>query len=240
MEFYFIRHAQSENNALWALTGSYETRLEDPDLTGLGRQQAEILAGFLARPGGQPPDPDHDFQNIAGFPFTHLYCSLMVRAVATGTVVARALGLPLVAWEEIHEVGGILYWDAALGQGFGRPGPNRAYFETHYPDLVLPASLGEEGWWNRPFEERAERPHRARRFVEELLQRHGGGDDRVAIISHGGFYHQVLRVLLGITGAEGLWFSLNNAAITRIDFVDGDVGVRYMNRLDFMPGELIT
>jgi 2,3-bisphosphoglycerate-dependent phosphoglycerate mutase len=240
MEFYYIRHAQSENNAQWTLTGSYEGRLEDPDLTDLGRQQAEILAAFLARPGGRPLVPEHDIQNVAGFSFTHIYCSLMVRAVATGTVVARALDLPLVAWEDIHEVGGILHWHTELNQGFGLPGHNRAYFETHHPDLVLPASLGEEGWWNRPFEERAQRPQRARRFLDDLLERHGGGDDRVAIISHGGFYHQFLSVLLGLADTEGLWFSLNNAAITRIDFEDGQARLRYLNRLDFMPGEMIT
>jgi 2,3-bisphosphoglycerate-dependent phosphoglycerate mutase len=239
MEFYFIRHAQSENNALWTLTGSIQGRLEDPDLTDLGRQQAEILAGFLGRPGGWPHVPEHDIQNVAGFSFTHLYCSLMVRAVVTGTVVASALGLPLVAWEEIHEVGGIARRDPETGEGFGLPGHNRAYFEAHHPDLILPTSLGQEGWWNRPYEEPAHRPRRARRFLEALLQRHGG-DDRVAIISHGGFYNQFLRILLGLTDTEGLWFSLNNAAITRIDFDDGDVWIRYNNRLDFMPGELIT
>jgi broad specificity phosphatase PhoE len=47
--------------------------------------------------------------------------------------------------------------------------------------------MGEEGWWNRPFEAELHRPERARRVLVELLQRHGGSNDRVAMVSHGAF-----------------------------------------------------
>ena len=98
MQLYFIRHGQSENNALWMSTGSHIGRSEDPGLTEVGQQQSEFLAQFLSQ-----ADPDvavngRDIQNVAGFGITHLYTSLMVRAVATGTIIARTLDLPLVAW----------------------------------------------------------------------------------------------------------------------------------------------
>jgi len=102
MQLYFIRHGQSENNALWMSTGSYKGRGEDPGLTAVGRQQAEILAQFLRRADSTLRQP-FDFQNVAGFGTTHLYSSLMVRAVATGTIIADALDLPLAAWEDLHE-----------------------------------------------------------------------------------------------------------------------------------------
>jgi 2,3-bisphosphoglycerate-dependent phosphoglycerate mutase len=242
MQLYFIRHGQSENNLLWAQTGSFEGRSEDPGLTHTGRQQAEALAQFLARPGpvGADRRMDHDPQNLAGFALTHLYCSLMVRAVVTGTILSRALNLPLVAWRDLHEVGGIHYKDVQTGERIGLPGKNHDYFERHHPELILPESLGEGGWWDRPYEERDQRAARARRFLSDLLEKHGASDDRVAAVSHGGFFRHLMRAMLGLPEVEGLWFTLNNAAITRIDF-DGEwTWVSYMNRVSFLPPELIT
>jgi 2,3-bisphosphoglycerate-dependent phosphoglycerate mutase len=47
MQLYFIRHAQSANNALWAGTGSDEGRSHDPELTDTGKKQAGYLAKFF-------------------------------------------------------------------------------------------------------------------------------------------------------------------------------------------------
>jgi 2,3-bisphosphoglycerate-dependent phosphoglycerate mutase len=240
MQFYFIRHGQSENNQLWAETGSLDGRSDDPELTPLGLEQAERLARFLSRPGGSMPAQGYDAQNVAGFGLTHLYCSLMVRAVATGTIVARALSLPLVAWVDAHEVGGMHRAGEQPDERIGLPGPNRAYFEAHYPDLVLPATLGDGGWWNRPFETREERPLRAQRFWNDLLERHGDTQDHVAVISHGGFSNYLMRAIYHLPSEPELWFSLNNTAITRIDREDGRIVLQYLNRADFLPGEMIT
>lgn len=236
MQFYFIRHGQSSNNLLYDTTGASIGRSEDPALTEVGREQAQIIARFLrtGNPGliWKPTRP-------LGFGITHLYTSLMVRAVATATFIARELGLPLRAWEELHETGGIYLDDEATDTRVGQPGKNRAYYEKHYPDLVLPDSLGAEGWWNRPFEERSERPARARRLVNELLARHGNTEDCVAVISHGGLYNYVLRAIFEI-GREDCWFDLHNVAITRIDFNPEGIDLVYMNRVDFIPPELVT
>ncbi len=232
MQFYFIRHAQSENNLLFLRTGASEGRSDDPELTEVGRKQAEALAQFLCREAPKPAANLFDEQNLAGFGITHLYTSLMVRAVGTGAIVARALKLPLVAWEDLHETGGIYHQDEQTGDRAGRPGKNRAYFEEYFPDLKLPNSLGEMGWWDRPFEERELRPARAERVVRELLDRHGGKEDHVAVISHGGFYNVLLRSIFKIE-REDCWFGLNNAAITRIDCSADGVALTYMNRVDF-------
>ena len=246
MQFYYIRHAESENNLLWARTGSSVGRSADPDLTEVGWRQAHLLAQCLSRTSASLQAKERDLQNTAGFGLTHLYTSLMARAVATGTVVARELGLPLVAWQDAHESGGLYLRDEETGEPDGLAGPNRAYFEAHYPDLVLPDSLGEAGWWNRPFEEREERTARARRFLQQLLERHGRTEDRVAVISHGGFYNHVLGALLDLPDRERFWFSMHNGAITRIDFPDQDsegverIGLIYANRVDYLPAELIT
>jgi 2,3-bisphosphoglycerate-dependent phosphoglycerate mutase len=242
MQFYFIRHGQSENNYLWDRTGSSKGRSIDAELTPVGRQQAEILAQFLHRADPGAARNGRDSQNAAGFGITHLYSSLMIRAVTTGTIVADALGLPLVAWVDAHETGGIYLEDEQDGElrRTGQPGNGRSYFETHYPGLVLPESLDETGWWNRPFEEPEQRPIRARRFLHDLMERHGNSEDRIAVVSHGAFYNQLLAALFKMTDKDNLWFILNNAAITRIDFCAEGVDVVYLNRVDFLPRELIT
>jgi 2,3-bisphosphoglycerate-dependent phosphoglycerate mutase len=128
MQLYFIRHGQSENNALWRRTGSRQGRSEDPELTEVGRQQSEFVAQFLGRADSVAAVNGRDTQNITGFGITQLYSSLMVRAVATGTIIAKALDLPLVAWEDLHERGGIYLDDEQTGERIGQAGPNRAYF----------------------------------------------------------------------------------------------------------------
>jgi 2,3-bisphosphoglycerate-dependent phosphoglycerate mutase len=242
MQFYFIRHGQSQNNYLWDRTGSNKGRSQDAELTPVGRQQAEILAQFLRRTDPSAAENGRDSQNAAGFGMTHLYSSLMIRAVATGTIVADALGLPLVAWVDTHETGGIYLEDEQDGElrRIGQPGKSRSYFETHYPGLVLPESLDEAGWWNRPFEEPEQRSIRAQRFLRDLVERHGNSDDRVAVVSHGAFYNQLLVALFRLPEKSNLWFILNNAAITRIDFRAEGIDVVYLNRTDFLPRELIT
>jgi 2,3-bisphosphoglycerate-dependent phosphoglycerate mutase len=225
VQFYFIRHGQSANNVLWDQTGSNNGRSEDAELTEVGRRQAELLAHFL---------------RSEAFSLTHLYTSLMMRAVATGTIIAEALNLPLVAWEDAHETGGIYIENAETGECVGQPGKNRAYFRAHYPRLVLPESLREDGWWNRPFETKEQRPARAQRFLEELIRQHGQTDDHVAVVSHGAFYNYLMAAVLKMPSRDHVWFILNNAAITRLDLHEEKVNVVYMNRLDFLSPEMIT
>ncbi len=106
----------------------------------------------------------------------------------------------------------------------------------------MPEALDDAGWWNRPFEEREQRYGRARRVIERLRALHGGTQDRVAIVSHGGFFNYLLCVLFNLPARDGFWFVLNNASISRFDFDwDGqDVGIAYLNRVDFLPSDMIT
>jgi 2,3-bisphosphoglycerate-dependent phosphoglycerate mutase len=245
MQLYIIRHAQSENNLLWQHTGASNGRLPDPALTDLGHQQARLVADFLARPTSDVPAPERD--NRDGFGLTHLYCSLMERAVLTGTYIAQATGLPLVGLIDIHEWGGIYHIDEANNERTGLPGPSRDYFTTRHPHLVLPETLNHAGWWNREPEALEERPLRARRFWKFLLKQHGQTDDRVAIVSHGGFTQTLLETLLSRSDPDvtlGLpakvWFAINNAAISRFDFEVDHFRIGYLNRVDFLPDELIT
>lgn len=240
MQFYFIRHAQSANNLLYDSTGSSKGRSHDPALSDTGVYQAVLLAQFL-RQGNPDGGSFLAGDEPSGFQLTHLYSSLMVRAVSTGVQAARALGLPLVAWYDLHEEGGLYLEDERTGERIGQAGNKREFFQTQFPELRLPSDLVPTGWWNsQPFEQPAVASQRARRFLKDLLERHGASEDRVAVFSHGGFYNYWMSALLGLPDLERFWFRMNNVAVTRIDFVGDQVKLIYQNRMDYLPQRLIT
>jgi 2,3-bisphosphoglycerate-dependent phosphoglycerate mutase len=245
MQCYFIRHGQSENNELWARTGAEEGRSDDAELTALGRLQAERVARLLnhrAPLATSMPSPvdGQDPRNLRGYGITHLYCSPMVRAVATGTVIAQTLGVPLAAWVDLHEEGGIWLGDPQTGERVGQPGKNRTYFEQHYPGMILPDSMDDAGWWNRPFEQRDQRPDRAQRVLEELIVQHAHTDDRVALISHGGFFNHFMTAVLRLPSMGPYRFNLSNTGFARIDFADQRIRVQYTNCTNHLSPEMIT
>jgi 2,3-bisphosphoglycerate-dependent phosphoglycerate mutase len=247
MHLYFIRHAQSTNNALYAETGSTAGRASDPPLTALGERQAQYLAAHLARRNGAAASR-WDRHNHHGYQFTCVYTSLMRRAVHTGTILTEALEVPLQAWPEIHERGGIFEEDPETGESRGLRGQGRGFYQRHYPRLALPASLTDAGWWGRDRETTEEMAHRAAAVFAGLMERHGDSDDRVAFISHGGFYQAFLTAVLGCSpqterlpfAATRLWFTLNNTGITRIDFDRDRISLVYHNRLHHLPADKIT
>src|SRR5215216_1672565 len=171
MELYFIRHGQSANNAHWSNPGYLEN--PDPSLTEIGMQQACHISEFLKEAQTVVDPKEWNIQNRFGFGLTHIYTSLMERAVHTAAPTARALGIPFAAWEEIHESGGIYGRDGEL-KDKGLPGKSRSYFAENFPELTLPDHLNGTGWWNdRPWETEEECHLRAETFLADLLARHG-------------------------------------------------------------------
>lgn len=247
MELYFIRHGQSQNNAHW--TNPEYKESPDPALTDIGIQQATCVADFLKNAQAIVNPKYWNIQNRYGFGLTHVYTSLMERAVHTAAPTARALGLPFAALEEIHESGGIFGRDGEE-KSKGLPGKPRSYFEEHFPELLLPDHLNGTGWWNsRPQETEEEAQLRAQKFLADLLLRHGDREGqpehRIAVFSHGGFYCHLIFAILNTSwhqAAHGMnaWFSMNNCAISRFDFRADEVSFAYFNRTDHLPDHLIT
>jgi 2,3-bisphosphoglycerate-dependent phosphoglycerate mutase len=245
MLFYFIRHAQSENNAIWSETGSEEGRREDPELTPLGVKQAEALADFLltAEPRG---GISSNGRRGRGFDFTHIYSSLMVRAVNTASIIGERMNLQVHGLQNIHERGGIYLEDRAAKTVNCLPGKDRRYFQDSFPGFILPEDFIETGWWDRrPVEDSDACLERAGRFLAALLEKHGGTEDRVAIVSHGGFYNDFLWTLLNTAPQNRHWFLMYNSAVTRIEFRDTSAEnlhavLTYQNRVDHLPADLLT
>lgn len=240
MQVYFIRHAQSSNNALWVNTGSSLGRSDDPELTDLGWRQARIVADFVnSTPGGAVQDPA-DIQNLNGLEITHLYSSLMTRALSTAHCIAEEIGLPVRGWVDLHECGGIYLDDEISGERVGLAGKTAKALAERFPLLQLPDGLPESGWWSRPYENQELWYGRARRVYEQLMRLHGDGDDRVALVSHGCFFRYFLCAVFGLEDSDGLWFEVNNAAISRLEITPDSRRIFYLNRVDFLPREMIS
>ena len=234
MRLYFIRHAQSTNNALWDATQSDAGRSDDPPLTPLGFHQATALGDALLRAA----DPLEGHGSPA---LTHLYCSPMTRAVQTALEVARGTGLTPQIWADWHESGGI--WQDRDGVRVGLEGQNRTYFQQQFPSVALPDDFAPRGWWSRAYEDDTALLPRAKRVWAELLARHGSTTDRIAVVSHGHFYAYVIAIALGLPNLEGVFFVLNNTGVTRLDHRENlhqTTNLIYANRLEHLEPALVT
>jgi len=249
VQIYFIRHAQSINNAVWDDDSHQKiNRKADPELTETGLIQARLTAEFLSQTHPEIGLRWVDPQNTRGFGLTHLYCSLMERAVQTGSIIANRLGLPLQGMIDLHEVGGIYLAELDGDEEIIHilHGHNRSYFMEHYPNLVIPVSVDGQGWWQGGREPREERLQRAQRILDFLNGRHGATGDRVGVIIHGGIYHYIFGTLFRIDQPNPDDLDLpyriiiNNCSITRYDFEEEKFILMYQNRVDHLPVEMIT
>jgi 2,3-bisphosphoglycerate-dependent phosphoglycerate mutase/probable phosphoglycerate mutase len=126
----------------------------------------------------------------------------------------------------------------------GYPGKTRQEIRSVFPDYVLPPDVTANGWWNRDYEDWSTCRERAIKVAEALHQwaeSDEGKDEIIAIVSHGGFIDALLKALFNQLPERQLFYYHYNTAISRIDFrPDGRLDVRYLNRLDHLPPELIT
>lgn len=242
-ELYLIRHGQSQNNAFAAESKANATeetpRTSDPSLTPAGYAQAACVARYLADEAdktdvrdGTPVEDGHGIDK--------LYTSAMLRALETTQPIAAALGLTPEIWLDVHEEGGI-WLDHGDGRGpVGYPGMTRTEIEAQLPGFLQPDSITEAGWWNRPFESRDDLVRRAARVAEDVRQRIAGQESRVAIVSHGTFISLLIQHLLLGQYVPNIRFSNHNTGISRLDFDGDSVMLRYLNRIDHLPMDLVT
>lgn len=250
MELFIIRHAQSTNNALPDERG----RVVDPPLTETGRLQAELVAAYLTQstdrstapceteaPNGAPNGAPFG-ANGCYFGIKRIYASAMFRALETAEPIGRALGLHPEVWVEVHEHGGMWLDHGAPAGIVGHPGMTRAEIAARFPDTRLPEDVTENGWYdpalgNESWESARLRAER----VAARLRAWDDPDDRIALVTHGGFSALLLRALFNVPPAALIFFHHDNTGITRVRFRgDGQVSLRYQNRVSHLPAELIT
>jgi broad specificity phosphatase PhoE len=241
LELYIIRHAQSTNNALV----DQRERVSDPLLTEIAERQAQLVAVYLAKglhltpwPGETNGTGGNQGQN--GLALTRLYCSAMWRALQTAEAIGQALDLTPEVWLDIHEQGGI-FLDQDNGSGpVGYPGKNRNEILARFPHFRLPAEITAAGWWRGGYEDWPACQGRAIKVARQLKE-WADSDERIGLVSHGGFIDVLLKALLNQLPSPHFFFHHDNTAITRLDFSrNGHISLRYLNRVDHLPAELIT
>jgi 2,3-bisphosphoglycerate-dependent phosphoglycerate mutase len=249
MQLYFIRHGQSTNNVSWEYRDleGYD-RVSDPPLTELGVRQAQTLADFIA---SSQVDPNQS-HSVGAYrhrvSITHLYSSLMIRAIHTGTILSETLGIPLYGLLEAHEIGGIYLETLVDGktQISFEHGVTPAYLQQSFPDFRLHQPIEERGWWQGGMETVTSPLMRANSVLRLVKERHLDTNDKVAIVTHGGFFNTMARTIFNVSLDEPdntklpTWFSFCNCAISRVDFVEGRAVWVYHNRTDFMEDDLVT
>ena len=97
----FVRHAESQANA----DGIINTQVPGPDITVLGRQQAEDVAALLAGNG-----------------YDGIYASDMVRTQQTAAPLAAILGEQVTVLPGLHEISAGIYEGSSEDSGLGRLG----------------------------------------------------------------------------------------------------------------------
>jgi broad specificity phosphatase PhoE len=162
----------------------------EPHLTERGRRQARC-AGERA---GQRP-------------YQALYTSPMSRALETACALAEATGLSPVVSVHLAE-----HRELPEFRGF-----SRSFLESRYPSITLPDECTEEGWWTGIEEHEEALYERAGRAAAWLRERHEATDDRVLLVTHGGFGSALLSVLLGLPPCGHMRFWLGNCSYSVID-----------------------
>jgi len=232
VELYIIRHAQSANNAL----ESSNDRVKDPPITELGQQQAELLATYVKEQASLTMSNSR----WSDLGITRIISSAMSRALQTSQYLSRSLGLPVEVWVETHAWGGIYLDHGEIGGIVGYPGKTRSRILDEFPDYILPDEITEQGWWHGTREEKSACQGRAISIAARLWKL-AESDQRIAMISHGDFSDSLLKALFNQLPGDGLYYRHNNTGITRLDLTgDGHLTMRYMNRIEHLPADLIS
>jgi broad specificity phosphatase PhoE len=180
----------------------------EPHLTARGRRQA----GYAA-------------ERARARPYAALSVSPMSRALETACALAETTGLQPTVFVDLCE-----HRELPDFRGFPR-----SLLEARYPSVTLPELCTEEGWWTGEPECEETLYDRAHRAAALLRQRHEGSDDRVLVVTHGGFGSALVSVLLGLPPCGFMRFWHDNCAFTRLDLAPGAAQLRKLNCTWHLP-----
>lgn len=163
----------------------------DSDLSLHGTQQAHHVA-----------------QRLIAEHITHMVSSPLVRSLATASIIADAIGHPTIdVWPDLRE-----------GWNTQHRGWGRAVLQQRFPRAVLPLSMTDAGWEHGGDRSYAHFVARAEQVLRAIRE-HFGPDDRVVIVTHGGFANYLLHAILHIPATTPRWFELANGSISHVRLV---------------------
>jgi len=245
MKLYLVRHGQSINNANVDHPGHREP---DPPLTELGLEQAAVLAAYL-RANAEPDQLSDTLawrygpSDALRFKVDRVITSPMYRALQTTAPLASSFGAPVKVWWDVCERGGMFHY--TRGKPHGLPGLKRSAIRSEFPDYDLPTRISENGWWRGNQESREASRLRAADVASRLVGRAADEwrGEHVWLISHAGLLDALVKALnnnLTPQTDDGVVHFFYNTSVSRIDFFEGGLGVRYINRVAHLPDALIS
>jgi probable phosphoglycerate mutase len=167
---HFIRHGQSEANR----DRVFANRGDGPGLTGLGRQQAAVLAEGLVG-------------ELAGDAVHEICSSPLLRARQTAAILADAVGAPVTVTEALRE------YDVGRWEGTPTDEHEREYWNTERAWLAGRSDARTGGG-----ESQRELRDRFRPLIDRVLA--GPAGRTWVLVGHGGLFRAVLPgVLDGVT-----------------------------------------
>ena len=241
LNIYFVRHAESENNALHKIVKSKKEymrlRSSDPSLSEIGQKQAEALKFKIAKelPTGSKES---------------LWVSPLHRTLLTAQPTARALNITPIVDSELFELYGC--FQQVDGTQVPFPGKTREEIQAEFPEYDASA-VCIDGWYaGKGFESHEECVLRASRLIGRLqnelkrLQNSNDEEHNIIIVSHGNFLSEVLRSILGTSKNVG--YSCGNASVTKLTLMscmdspdETALSVEYIFAVDHLESDsLIT
>jgi broad specificity phosphatase PhoE len=252
LRVYFIRHGESQNNALAKSLGAsdhgdgdsyYKMRSPDPALTDLGEKQANCVANLFGdselRHGLCSLVHDTDLRVSA------VYCSAMHRALQTATPIARGVGLPLTVWSSIFEVGGCFVLDPlGSGKNVGCPGLTLEAAQSKFGPFKVKKStdrsqLTSDGWWSKTWgkETNEEAVQRACCILDDLrsLAAKCTTLTEVAFVSHKDILNILFEQLI-VGHGTNTKLSTSGLAVQNYGLVDIRFSNCSLSCVEFLPG----
>jgi broad specificity phosphatase PhoE len=139
---------------------------------------------------------------------THILSSPLLRSLATAHSIADTLDHASVdVWFELREA-----WDTPYRS------VGRAALQQRFPRARLPASMLDAGWEHAGDKTYESFLARATSVFEAIKTRFSS-QDRIVIVTHGGFANALLHTILQIAPTTPQWFELANGSLSHIRLV---------------------
>ena len=205
LELFYIRHAESAGNTASALISGRDYPVDDPPLTERGAEQAVLLGERMSRGT-----------------LDAVICSPLIRAVHTAhEIVKRQEGIRAELLPDLMETDTLP----------GTLGCCAQLLEERFP-LALPCRCEPTpagGTLAMQPEDFKQKTARGKRCVNYIFSRFNSGE-RVAVVSHGGFFGFFMRCALGLPEEDIFRWSINNTSVTKIKlYEDGTRKLSYSN-----------
>ena len=162
--------------------------------------------------------------------FDGFYCSPLKRALESAAIISDRLDLDPYVYPLFAET----------GFSWGEPNDNTDEIRSICPRAILDESVTDHGWAPADSETGQEAYERAQNLMNWLLARHKEADAKVLVITHGSFGAILIGYLVGLPPSGQTRFSQNNACISRVDIVDGNGKLRFLNSTCHLPTEMLT